>query len=43
VDLNATDQLLIIHSAFFKYLRKKGEYIEVVRSASAVNILQESL
>jgi len=30
VDLNAAVQLLIIHSAFVKYLRKKWKYNEAV-------------
>jgi len=31
VDFNATVQLLIMYSAFVKYLRKKWEYNEAVR------------
>jgi len=30
MDLDATGQLLIIYSAYIKYLRKKWEYIEAV-------------
>jgi len=30
VDFDAADQLLIIYSAFVKYLRKKWEYSEAV-------------
>ena len=40
VDLNATGQLLIIYSAFIKYLRKMGIQWS---SASAINRFQESL
>jgi len=34
VDFSATGQLLIIHSAFVKYLRKKWEYSKAVHQIS---------
>jgi len=40
VDLNVTGQLMIICSAFVKYMRKNGN---TMRHASAVYRLQESL
>jgi hypothetical protein len=42
VDFDATYYLLIIYSAFVKYLRKKWEYAEVVSSASAINRLKKN-
>jgi hypothetical protein len=36
VDLDANDQLLIIYSAFVKYLRKKLEYNEAVHQLFTV-------
>jgi hypothetical protein len=41
VDFDVTGQLLIIYSAFIRYLRKKWEYNEA--SALAISKLQETL